>query len=625
MNSLTRHPFLNYTSPYSGGQGGGGGGGSGTVASSLVGQVPAYTGATTVTGLSWMTVTGTTLTVAGTVAATTLTGDASGVTGIVNAGIASGAAIVDTKLATISTAGKVSNSATTATAAATASTIALRDSSGRGAFVGLILNGVTYVFPGSDGSANQVLQTNGSGTLSWATVSGGSGLPTTGGTMTGAILFSSDNTIDIGANGATRARTGYFGTSVIAPLLNNTGSTITLRGVTYTLPSADGSANQVLQTNGSATLSWATVAGGSGLPTTGGTMTGAILFSADNTIDVGAVGATRPRTVYAGTSVVAPAFTGTLTGNSSGTHTGAVVGNADTATTLATARTINGTSFNGSANITVTAAAGTLTGATLASGVTASSLTSLGTQAANLIFTDATYDIGASGATRPRTGYFSTSVIAPLLNNSGSTITLRGVTYTLPSADGAANTLLSTNGSTVLSWVAAAPTPNSGLMNFGGLLTPDTSGNAAWVESSSNNSNALCPTTQVLRLKNAGSAAIYSYTDGVVIPANFDGTTTVKVNITWRTTATSGNVVLLAKYRSIADAESNDPSTFQESLTATVAAPGTARLLKVSSITMTAANLAAADTMLWAIGRDKSSGSDTLAADIEIVAVTMSY
>jgi len=62
-----------------------------------------------------------------------------------------------------------------------------------------------------------------------------------------------------------------------------------------------------------------------------------------------------------------------------GTITAALTGNASTATTLATARTINGTSFNGSADITVTAAASTLTGTTLASGVTASSLTSVGT------------------------------------------------------------------------------------------------------------------------------------------------------------------------------------------------------------------------------------------------------
>ena len=49
---------------------------------------------------------------------------------IVNADINASAAIVDTKLATISTAGKVSNSATTATDANTASTIVARDASG---------------------------------------------------------------------------------------------------------------------------------------------------------------------------------------------------------------------------------------------------------------------------------------------------------------------------------------------------------------------------------------------------------------------------------------------------------------------------------------------------------------
>jgi hypothetical protein len=56
-----------------------------------------------------------------------------------------------------------------------------------------------------------------------------------------------------------------------------------------------------------------------------------------------------------------------------------IVGNAATATKLASAVTINGTSFDGSGSITVAAAAGTLTGSTLASGVTSSSLTSVGT------------------------------------------------------------------------------------------------------------------------------------------------------------------------------------------------------------------------------------------------------
>ena len=60
-----------------------------------------------------------------------------------------------------------------------------------------------------------------------------------------------------------------------------------------------------------------------------------------------------------------------------GTITAALTGNASTATALQNARTINGTSFDGTSNITVTAAAGTLTGTTLNATVVSSSLTSV--------------------------------------------------------------------------------------------------------------------------------------------------------------------------------------------------------------------------------------------------------
>ena len=66
-------------------------------------------------------------------------------------------------------------------------------------------------------------------------------------------------------------------------------------------------------------------------------------------------------------------------------------GNSATATALATARTINGVSFDGTANITVTAAAGTLSGNTLNSSVTASSLTSLGDLGGLTVDGDATF------------------------------------------------------------------------------------------------------------------------------------------------------------------------------------------------------------------------------------------
>ena len=83
-----------------------------------------------------------------------------------------------------------------------------------------------------------------------------------------------------------------------------------------------------------------------------------------------------------------PTFNQNTTGNAAtattattaGTAT-TTTGNAGTATKLATARTINGIAFDGSANIDITASAdaGTLTGTTLNATVTGSSLTSVGT------------------------------------------------------------------------------------------------------------------------------------------------------------------------------------------------------------------------------------------------------
>lgn len=49
-------------------------------------------------------------------------------------------------------------------------------------------------------------------------------LPLAGGTLTGALLFSTDNTLDIGASGATRPRTGYYGTSLVVPLIAAAGA-----------------------------------------------------------------------------------------------------------------------------------------------------------------------------------------------------------------------------------------------------------------------------------------------------------------------------------------------------------------------------------------------------------------
>jgi len=130
---------------------------------------------------------------------------------------------------------------------------------------------------------------------------------------------------------------------LLNPVLNNTHSSSTTAGALYY------SSGRLVFGNGSTTLNVATTA---------------------DTVTVGSTAITigSSATTIAGlSSVTSTSFVGALTGNAS------------TATTLQTARTINGSPFDGSANITVTAAAGTLTGSTLNSGVTASSLTSVGT------------------------------------------------------------------------------------------------------------------------------------------------------------------------------------------------------------------------------------------------------
>lgn len=99
---------------------------------------------------------------------------------------------------------------------------------------GLIASGLTY--PNTDGSSGQFLRTNGAGTLSWATPA----TPTlqqvtnTGATTTGSITTGGLST------------TGTVSTG-----------TLVASGLNY--PTSDGAANQVLKTNGSGTLGWQSV------------------------------------------------------------------------------------------------------------------------------------------------------------------------------------------------------------------------------------------------------------------------------------------------------------------------------------------------------------------------------
>jgi hypothetical protein len=123
-------------------------------------------------------------------------------------------------------------------------------------------------------------------------------------------------------------------------------------------------------------------------------------------------------------------------------------GNAATATALQNPRSIFGISFDGTADIG--SALGTGAYAAIADYLPLSG----GTMTGNLLFTDNTSDIGASGATRPRTGYFGTSVVSPLV--TASSITTASGDLML---DPAGNVVI--NGSTADNTAAALNVTNS--------------------------------------------------------------------------------------------------------------------------------------------------------------------
>ena len=261
----------------------------------------------------------------------------------------------------------------------------------------------------------------------------GDGLDGTSYNGTAAITAAVNSSI------ARRADTTYIGTTGVA--LNRASSNLALAGITsVAMPGS---------TSGTITLQPAAIAGTTTLTLPSGTGTilsdqsaisgsqlvaGSVAVSklASTTVTIGSTPVT-----LGGAAVTA--FTG-LTSVTSTAFAGALTGNASTATTLQTARNINGVAFNGSADITITSA--TSNALTVGSGIQLNSGTTFDGSSAKTISVD------SSVALRADTTYIGATGIA--LNRASGNLALTGIlSVTLPG---------STSGSVQLIPTAAAGT-----------------------------------------------------------------------------------------------------------------------------------------------------------------------
>ena len=169
---------------------------------------------------------------------------------------------------------------------------------------------------------------------------------------------------------------------------------------------------------------------------------------------------------YSSGTNVTPYFRFRNDGHLEGTFNGSLIGNATTATTLQTARTINGTSFNGSTNI-VTPKWGTARNITIKD--------SSGTYSGTAVSVDGSGDITLKLPSEIKADKFRGSVIGSVAGN----LTGNADTATKATQDGSGNVITSTyetkaNAITSLSTRGTIITYTRGDGSFGSITTQDT-------------------------------------------------------------------------------------------------------------------------------------------------------
>lgn len=285
----------------------------------------------------------------------------------------------------------------------------------------------------------------------------------------GHFITGADNTYDIGASGATRPRTGYFGTSVISPVLAfsntsklesaTTGAKFTIGGDAY-LSFDDSSTGLSLHRNWG--LNW------------GGTTAGSATEVGMKPGATGVIDITGRFSFAQGTITTSAPYTSqSATWNNGGTVFTNFISNVTNTASAAGSKLFT---FQIGGNDSITG----LKDGSIRAYLDATNYIFMGNNGTHFTFgtnanrniiistnstdrwyfsdtghfisaTDNIYDIGASGASRPRTGYFGTSVVVPATSLSSATVPItftnaafQGCTSLGTSAGGVVNCTVST-------------------------------------------------------------------------------------------------------------------------------------------------------------------------------------
>jgi len=142
---------------------------------------------------------------------------------------------------------------------------------------------------------------------------------------------------------------------------------------------------------------------------------------------------------------------------------------------------------------------------------------------------------------------------------------------------------------------------------------PDTSGDVFFEPNSVKGTNDFFDELVVVFNDTSAKDSLYG---SFKVPQNYVGTPIFRV--TWKTTATSGDVEWDVDYRAVAAGESLDQVTAQESLNQNDTAGGSTDLKQVADLSATAGNFAAGDTVQFILSRDGTDAGDTISAAVTV-------